>query len=147
MERNWLRILLTSDIWKGIFSFSSYFYIKKLAFGSILADFHQCGNSLPPPQPCCFGRRGPGGRTRSVDDLLCSPTKWKNCLFLKDAHTGLLCHPACSAVDRVSLESFLPSHSEDRNSYSMEILTLTASWSHSSFLQPLVLIDLSTLMN
>lgn len=111
MERDWLRNLLASDLRKGIFPpfFSSYFYINKLASDPILAHFHQPGNSLPPTQPCFFGgRRGPGGRTRSVDDFLCYPAKWNSCLFLKDAHTGLLCHPACSTMGRVSLESFLP---------------------------------------
>lgn len=90
------------------FFFSSYFYINKLSSDPILADFHWHGNSFP-PHPCLFGgRRGPGGRTRSVDNFLCYPTKWNNCLFLQHAHTGLLCHPACSTMGRVSLESFLP---------------------------------------
>lgn len=103
-----LRNLLASDLRKGIFSlfFSSYFYISKLASDPILADFHQPGNSLPPTQPGFFGRRrGPRGRTRSVDEFLCYPTKWNSCLFLKDAHTELLCHPACSTMGRVSLKS------------------------------------------
>lgn len=84
------------------------FLHQETYFWHILAYFHQHGNSLPSTPTLFGGRRGPGGTTRSVDDFLCLPTTWNNCLFLKDAHTGLLSHPACSTMGRVSLESLLP---------------------------------------
>lgn len=150
MERNWLRNLVASDIRKGIFSFFFLLLFTSINFLPILYLLIFIGmvTPFPPPQPCFFGgRREPGGRTRSVDDFLCYPTKWNNCLFLQHAHTGLLCHPARSTMGRVSLESFLPLYSEDQNSYSTEILTPTTSWNHCLVLQPSALIHLFTLMN
>lgn len=154
MERNRLRNLLASDIRKSVFSFffSSYFYIKKLASNPILGWFSLV-SQLPSPHPSLVS-------LVEEDDLEAGLEVWM--ISCAPQHSGItvfswkMLSQGCFVTLYCMLhhgQSFLRifpshiSHSEYQNSYSTGILTPTASWNHSSLLQPLVLIDLFTLMN
>lgn len=135
-----------------LFFFSSYFYIKKTCFQPYTCWFSSVSQlSSPHPSLVSLVEEDDLEAGLEVWMISCAPQHSGVTVFSwKMLSQGCFVTLSCVLHHGQSFLRIFPyhtSHSEYQNSYSTGILTPTASWNHSSLLQPLVLIDLFALMN